>query len=54
VIDAELVKKEVPDYKERVFYVCGPPPMVQAMEKLITDLGLPQTQLRLEAFIGHT
>jgi len=54
VIDAELVKKEVPDYKERVFYVCGPPPMVQAIEKLIRDLGLPQTQLRLEAFIGHT
>ena len=54
VIDAELVKKEVADYKERVFYVCGPPPMVQAIEKLIRDLGLPQTQLRLEAFIGHT
>jgi ferredoxin-NADP reductase len=54
VIDAGLVKKEVPDYKERVFYVCGPPPMVQAMEKLIRDLGLPQTQLRLEAFTGHT
>jgi ferredoxin-NADP reductase len=53
VIDAELVKKEVPDYKERVFYVCGPPPMVQAMEKLIRDLELPQTQLRLEAFTGH-
>ena len=54
VIDAELVKKEVPDYKERAFYACGPPPMVQAMEKLIRDLGLPLTQLRLEAFTGHT
>jgi ferredoxin-NADP reductase len=54
VIDAELVKKEVPDYKERVFYACGPPPMVQAMEKLIRDLGLPLTQLRVEAFTGHT
>lgn len=54
VIDAELVKKEVPDYKERVLYVCGPPPMVQAMEKLIRDLGLPLTQLKLEAFTGHT
>lgn len=54
VIDAELVKKEVPDYKKRAFYACGPPPMVQAMEKLIRDLGLPLTQLRLEAFTGHT
>jgi ferredoxin-NADP reductase len=54
VINAEMVKKEVPDYEERVFYVCGPPPMVQAMEKLINDLGLPPAQLRLEAFTGHT
>ncbi len=53
VINAEMVKKEVPDYKERVFYVCGPPPMVQAMEKLIKDLGLPPAQLKLEAFTGH-
>ena len=54
VIDAEMVKKTVPDYKKTVFYVCGPPPMVQAMERLIENLGLPKTQLRLEAFIGHT
>jgi len=54
VINAELLKKEVPDYKERVIYTCGPPPMVQAMEKLIRDLGLPPTQLKLEAFTGHT
>ncbi len=54
VIDAEFVKKEVPDYKERVFYTCGPPPMVQAMEMLVKDLGLPSTQLRLEAFTGYT
>ncbi len=54
VINAEMLKKEVLDYKERGFYACGPPPMVQAMEKLVKDLGLPQTQLRLEAFTGHT
>ena len=54
VINAEMVKKEVPDYKESVFYACGPPPMVQAMEKLVKDLGLPPAQLKLEAFTGHT
>lgn len=54
VINVEMVKKEVPDYKERVFYACGPPLMVKAMQKLIKDLGLPTTQLRLEIFIGHT
>jgi ferredoxin-NADP reductase len=53
VVTAEMVKKEVPDYKETVFYVCGPPPMVQAMETMIKDLGLPAAQLKLEAFTGH-
>jgi len=53
VVTAEMVKKEIPDYKETVFYVCGPPPMVQAMETMIKELGLPAAQLKLEAFTGH-
>jgi ferredoxin-NADP reductase len=52
-IKAELVKSQVPDYKERMFYVCGPPGMVKAMESLVTSMGLPLTQLKLEALAGH-
>jgi ferredoxin-NADP reductase len=54
IIDAEMVKKEIPDYKETVFYTCGPPAMVEAMEKLIESLGLPKTQLNREYFAGYT
>lgn len=53
-ITVDMVKKEMPDYKERVFYACGPPGMVQAMVNLIKVLGLPNTQLKLEYFAGHT
>ena len=53
-ISAEMVKKEIPDYKERMFFACGPPGMVQAMTNLIKGLGLPETQLKLESFAGHT
>lgn len=53
IIDAEIVKKEIPDYKETIFYTCGPPPMVEAMEKLIEQLGLPKTQLNREYFTGY-
>ena len=53
-INAELVKKEIPDYKETVFYTCGPPAMVEAMEKLVEALGLPKTQLKREYFAGYT
>ena len=54
IINAEIVKKEIPDYRETVFYTCGPPAMVYAMEKLIENLGLPKTQLNREYFAGYT
>jgi len=53
-INVEMVKKEMPDYKERTLYSCGPPGMVQAMMNLVKELGLPSTQLKLESFAGHT
>ena len=54
LITMEMIKKEMPDYKETVFYTCGPPAMVEAMEKLIEALGLPKTQLKREYFAGYT
>ncbi|MGD0072281.1 MAG: FAD-dependent oxidoreductase [Candidatus Bathyarchaeia archaeon] len=53
VINAEMIKKELPDYKDNLFYVCGPPPMVKAMETLVESIGLPKTQLKLEYFTGY-
>ena len=52
-ITAELVKQEVPDYKERMFYACGPPIMVQLMGKAINELGLPTEKLKVESLAGH-
>jgi len=53
LINAEMIKKEIPDYKETVFYTCGPPVMVEIIEKLIEQLGLPKTQLNREYFAGY-
>lgn len=52
-INAELVKKEVPDFKDTVFFACGPPPMVKAMEELVAGLGLSGERLKLEYFTGY-
>jgi ferredoxin-NADP reductase len=54
LITAEMIKKEIPDYKETTFYTCGPPKMVEIMEKLVEKLGLPKTQLKREYFTGYT
>jgi len=53
LINAELIMKEMPDYKENMFYLCGPPPMVTAMEKLIVSIGLQKEKLKLEYFTGY-
>ena len=53
IITAELVKKELPDYKENMFYTCGPPGMVSAMEKLIESIGLPKEKIKKELFAGY-
>jgi len=53
IINAEIVKQHLPDYKENIFYTCGPPPMVEAMEKLVLNLGLPKENLKREFFTGY-
>jgi glycine betaine catabolism B len=53
-ITPDLVKQEMPDFAERVYYACGPPGMIQAMTTLVKQLGLPESQLKLESFAGYT
>lgn len=52
-INVPMIRKEVPDYMERVFYICGPPGMIRAMENLLRDLGLPKDQAKREIFAGY-
>ena len=52
-IDVDMIKRYLPDYKENMFYTCGPPAMVEAMERLIESLGLPKEKLKRELFSGY-
>ena len=37
-----------------IFYICGPPGMLKAMEKLLQeDLTIPKQRIRTEQFIGY-
>ena len=53
IINGEMIKQQLPDYQENMFYTCGPPPMVEAMGKLVESLGLPKEKLKLEYFSGY-
>lgn len=53
IIDAEMIKREIPDYIRRVFYTCGPPAMVKAMEDLLQHLNVPDGNIKAENFAGY-
>lgn len=54
VVTAETIRKYLSNYRDNMFYACGPPPMVVAMEKLFTSMGLGKEKLKLEYFTGYT
>ena len=53
-IDRQVIINEVPDYAQRKFYLCGPPAMVEAMKKILSEgLSLPQANIITENFQGY-
>ncbi|MDD5019699.1 MAG: FAD-dependent oxidoreductase [Candidatus Omnitrophica bacterium] len=53
-IDADMVRQEIGDYAERMFYSCGPPAMVDAMAKMLMNkLSVPEDKIVTEDFIGY-
>ncbi|MBD3425679.1 MAG: hypothetical protein GF409_00450 [Candidatus Omnitrophica bacterium] len=54
LIDAEMIKEEIPDYTQRVFYICGPPGMLKGLRKVLCeDLALGEDTIRTEQFSGY-
>ena len=53
-INSQIIKEEIFDYKERKFYLCGPPAMVEAMKKILTEeLVVFQANIITENFQGY-
>lgn len=49
-IDATMIKNDLPDYRRRMFYLCGPPPMMNAMIVFLQELGVPKQKIIVEKF----
>lgn len=49
-VDREKLKKFVEDFAEPVFFVCGPPAMMQAVESTLRSLGVPPGKICTERF----
>ena len=51
-IDAAMIQTEIPDYRERMFYLSGPNAFVTAGEKMLRDLGVPGDHIKTDFFPG--
>lgn len=52
IVTPELIRAEVPDYKERYFYLSGPHAMVISFEDVLSQLGVPSSQIVTDYFPG--
>ena len=52
-INADMLARFIDDLKAPVYYVAGPGGLVIAMQKLLTDAGVNEADIRAEEFAGY-
>jgi ferredoxin-NADP reductase len=52
-ITADIVREELSDPAAWIYYIVGPPPMVTAMQKMMEQLGIPESRTLTEGFAGY-
>jgi ferredoxin-NADP reductase len=52
-IDAEMLTRHVPDIEAPIYYLSGPPGMVQAMREMLVEAGANEDKIRSEEFGGY-
>jgi ferredoxin-NADP reductase/Na+-translocating ferredoxin:NAD+ oxidoreductase RnfD subunit len=51
-ITAQLIRSEVPDYRECVYYISGPQTMVDAFKAVLRELGVKARHIKTDLFAG--
>lgn len=52
-VDEAKIKELVPDFVNKIFYVSGPEPMVDAMGELLKTMGIAEENLKQDWFPGY-
>jgi glycine betaine catabolism B len=53
-INSEMIKNEIPDYQQRVFYLSGTHSMVVAMQHILHGLGVSRRHIIIDYFSGYS
>jgi len=51
-VDAGMIAKAVPDYRERTFYLSGPRSLVVGFEEVLRKIGIPKSRIKTDFFPG--
>lgn len=51
-IDERMIREAVPDYRERIFFLSGPPEMVREHERVLKRLGVSRGHIKTDSFAG--
>lgn len=51
-ISGAMIREAAPDFRERTFYLSGPPEMVKAFERVLRGMGVPRGQIKRDFFPG--
>jgi ferredoxin-NADP reductase len=51
-LDPLLIAREVPDYRDRMFYISGPHAMVDAFKKTLVEMGVSRFKIKSDFFPG--
>lgn len=52
-ISDEIIKEEVPDYSDRLFYLSGPHSMVASFENTLKNMGVSKSKIKTDFFPGY-
>jgi ferredoxin-NADP reductase len=51
-VNPEMIQQEIPDYRERIFYLSGPHAMVKGFESVLHSMGVSKSQIKTDFFPG--
>lgn len=51
-IDAKMIQRVIPDYRERAFYLSGPPDMVREHKRVLRRMGVRASHIKKDFFPG--
>lgn len=52
-ISEEIVREHVDEIQNSIFYICGPPTMVDGMKSMLKNMEVPKANVKVEEFTGY-